>query len=480
MDAAPGNQLLLAVPDNPGVVGLQGLQGALWELDTASGKDRRIGYLTGEDAAWSPDRTQLAFVHGDELWVASRDGSAPRRLAALPGAIVNIRWSPDSRLLRFAIHAESEYRYPLWEVDAASGRSLPLLPEWSDVSEQSGAWIPNGAFVFAAEHPSGSDLWQILPKAWPATGHRLEQLTHGALDFSRPINIPGRRELAAIGARKQGELEHYDSRAGRFVPFLNGISAEMVDFSRDGKWAAWVAYPERTLWRSRADGSEPLQLTQAPLRAGMPRISPDGRRIAFTGDYAGKEMRTWLVPFNGGAPQPATLPAPGTSEVAPTWSPDSRRLLFRLDRGIQNNVLQILDLSSGQVETVPDSYQKSNQRWSPDGKWLAATPNDQNGLAVFNLRSRQWTLLSTMQADYPAWSRNSDFVYFCTRFESGAEVIYRVSVASRKGEPVADLAGTTRVIDETYGSWAGLGPDDSPLVTRSADQKQIYLLSFGK
>ena len=43
---------------------------------------------------------------------------------------------------------------------------------------------------------------------------------------------------------------------------------------------------------------------------------------------------------------------------------------------------------------------------------------------------------------------------------------------------MASLAGATRVFNEIYGQWLGLGPDDSPLILRSAGLQQIYLLSF--
>ena len=65
------------------------------------------------------------------------------------------------------------------------------------------------------------------------------------------------------------------------MPFLGGISAEFLDFSKDGQWVAYVSYPEGTLWRSKADGSERLQLTFGPDSAIMPRWSPDGKAIIF-------------------------------------------------------------------------------------------------------------------------------------------------------------------------------------------------------
>jgi Tol biopolymer transport system component len=282
-----------------------------------------------------------------------------------------------------------------------------------------------------------------------------------------------------IGARKQGELERFDSHAQKFVPFLGGISAEMTDFSRDGKWVAYVTYPEGDLRRRRIDGSEDIQLTHGPLHVGLPRISPDNRLVAFTGDYSGKQLSTWLVPFDGGEPKAATRSAPGAEEIAPTWSPNGSKLLFRLDQAGRRNVLQIVELSTGVAETVPDSLGKFNQRWSPDGKFIAATPNDEKGLYVFDLARREWSILTAMRADYPNWSHDGKAIYFCSYLQNREEGIFRVSLSTRRVELVTSLAGTRRAMNEMYTQWAGLAPDDSPVILKSADLQQIYLLSLG-
>ncbi len=59
----------------------------------------------------------------------------------------------------------------------------------------------------------------------------------------------------------RGELVRYNAKSGDFVPYLGGISAGELDFTRDGQWVAYVTYPDNTLWRSKVDGSERLQLT---------------------------------------------------------------------------------------------------------------------------------------------------------------------------------------------------------------------------
>jgi len=96
------------------------------------------------------------------------------------------------------------------------------------------------------------------------------------MSLSLPIPSPDGKKLFADGWLPRGELVRYDGKSREFVPFLSGISVDQLDFSRDGKWVVYVSNPDGTLWRSRADGSERLQLTSPPFcqscLTGLPMV----------------------------------------------------------------------------------------------------------------------------------------------------------------------------------------------------------------
>ena len=139
-------------------------------------------------------------------------------------------------------------------------------------SECCGVWSSDGRyFLFLNDNPvlGGGNIWALQESnsAFRKYPSRLFQLTAGPMLFGAMTWSPDGKKLFAEGFQNRGELIRYDAQRREFVPFLSGIWASDVSFSRDGKWVAYVSYPEGTLWRSRVDGSDRLQLTNPPVFA---------------------------------------------------------------------------------------------------------------------------------------------------------------------------------------------------------------------
>ena len=106
--------------------------------------------------------------------------------------------------------------------------------------------------------------------------------------------------------------------------------ARDVEFSRDGRWIAYVRHPDGTLWRSRRDGTEGRQLTFPPLTAALPRWSPDGRRIAYMSQSPGEPWHSAIVATEGGESRSV-----GQARwVDPSWSPEGEQAPSRNHVGL--------------------------------------------------------------------------------------------------------------------------------------------------
>ena len=85
------------------------------------------------------------------------------------------------------------------------------------------------------------------------------------------------------GKSRGASFSRFDAETKQFLPFLAGISAQGVVFSKDGKSVAYASYPDDSLWKANRDGSHPVQLTDPPMTVFLPRWSPDGTQIIFAG-----------------------------------------------------------------------------------------------------------------------------------------------------------------------------------------------------
>lgn len=459
----------------------------LWALSVPGGAGlRRLGDIFAMDAAWSPDGQSIAFSRVNELAIAKADGSEPRKLAALEGHFEYLRWSQDGRVLRFTFWPAGDFSTgssSIWEVARDGSNLHPVFPDWRVRNDSGGAWTADGRyFVFRSIRNGQGSIFAMRESRdffSRSTPHPV-QLTSGPMSFTAPVPSPDGKQIFTEGFLDRGELIRYDGKRRTWQRYLSGISATDLDFSRDGEWVTYVLVPEGTLWRSRVDGSERLQLTIPPLQAGMPRWSPDGKEIAFMGLKPGETWTIYLVPADGGETE--QLLSDKRLYGDPNWSPDGTQLVFG-ESNESAKAIHLLDMKSRAISELPGSAGLFSPRWSPDGRSIVAltanmvpTPNHSpppNELMLFDLNTRKWEQLCQAPfISYPEFSRGGNYVYF----SDSTTGIYRVRRGSSKVELVAAIDSPGAVKEDAFWYWTGLAPDDSPLFLRDIGTREIYAL----
>ena len=465
----------------------------LWGVPVPAGAAHRLGDASAWDASWSPDGREMVYARGRDLYRARSDGSEPRLLVTLPGLGWQPRWSPDGKRVRLTVFDVPTSASSIWEVSREGSDLHPLLPQWparkpsagpSDgpIDLCCGSWTPDGKyFVFQVTMRGRSDIWSMpgktsfLGRMFPSIAEP-KQLTNGQLSSLAPVFSPDGRKLFVIGQQLRGELERFDARAGEFVMYLGGISASFVDFSRDGQWVTYVAYPEGTLWRSRLDGSERLQLTFAPMEAMVPKWSPDGSRILFYGVGAGKEQSAYWISASGGEAKPVST---GRGEQMNTcWSPDGDSVMYSdfpfYWKGPRPVAIHVLNLKTQNVESLPESDGFFAPSWSPDGRYVGAMASDGQRIMLFDFKSRAWTDLAH-GSGLMKWSRDGKYLYYLRYGPESA--VMRMRVSDRHEEEVVRLKGI-RQAGRLAGLEFGLAPDGAAIVLRDAGTQEIYSLDW--
>ena len=447
----------------------------LWIVPLVGGTPRRVGDLRAHEAAWSSDGRNIAFTTGSEdVYLARSDGSDSRRIWRAPGTA---RWpalSRDGRTLRVTVFPKSSPP-SLWEIGADGQGPHPLLAGFESPA-CCGRWTSDGKYfifdAYDAKHGS-PDIWVLREKtSWfSRTSGEPVRLTHGPLKFYNPVPSRDGRQIFAVGEKERGELVRLDPRSGQFLPYLSGISATELDFSRDGQWVTYVTYPEANLWRSRVDGSDRLQLTRSPLYAGGARWSPDGKRLVFLGTVHYPKTSTYSISADGGLPELVPMPDDRTW-VARSWSPDGGTLALG-HRGDSATPIQLLELESRRFSKVPGSEGLFDPTWSPDGRHLAALSMDCLRLHLYDFASSRWReLLSGEQLlGGPAWSQDGRSLFVS---EGSARI--RLWIADGRREVVASFEGFRR--PGGTGDWVGKAPDDSVITLRDLSVQEIFALDW--
>lgn len=454
----------------------------LWRISLAAGTPAtRLGSLLGHAATYSPDGSLIAYGTGHDLFVSDRDGNQPRLLASTAGVVRWIRWSPDGSVIRFTLLNPQNRTTALWEVGRSGKNLRPLLPGWNNPSwECCGNWTADGTyFVFQSTRDWSSQIWALREKSelFRKRNPVPVQLTSGPISYRGPVPTRDGRRILAVGDQLRSELVRFNAETRRFEPFLGGLSAESVDFSRDGKWVAFVGYPDGALWRCRIDGTERLRLTPPSLRVYLPRWSPDGTQLAFRAETASLPVKIYTVSADGRNIK--QLFTDGRNEADPSWSSDGKKLAFgrtALPYESQPKAIHVHDFETGQTRTLPGSEGLFSPRWSPDGRHIAAMSLDSQRLVLFDWESERWQELAHVNASYPTWSSDSKSLYLGAKVNN-RQGQYRINVADKQLERVVSLP---EVLHEavSFALWSGMAPDGALIVARDLSRQEIFGLEW--
>ena len=246
------------------------------------------------------------------------------------------------------------------------------------------------------------------------------------------------------------------------------------------------------LWSASTDGGAATRLTAHPGLELFPRFSPDGSRIAFTGQYDGDEQ-VYVIPASGGVPRQLTW-YPARGPLAPRWgydnqvydwSPDGRAVLFRSLRystDLSDSRLFLASADGGLPVPLPMPESGAGDL-SPDGSRVVYSPlfrdfrtwkRYEGGWAqelyIFDRETHVVErITSHRRADRdPMWI--GDAIYF-TSDRDGTLNLYRYELASRE---------TTQLTDSD--TWDVRWPGDDGvdrIVYELNGELQIYSLDAG-
>lgn len=292
----------------------------------------------------SPDASTIVFSVAATDLQANRSTSQLMRVAAtggtpalpaplhgVPADANTVRWSPDSR--RIAFFAARDGSTALWVYDLESAQLTRVCPydRTNRFMSKAGnwlAWSPDGARLAFA-----GTLDPVSRDYDPYVTSRIQYKTRTGLSDDRRTHV---YVVPSAGgtpkALTSGDFDDHSIDWG-------GDGAEIVFLSnREPDPDANNNYD---IYSVSVSNGRVRQITQTPGVEMEPRVSPDGRWIAYTGttrkrttiDSVAEDAHVFVVSASGGAPQELNHALDRRSS-APEWTPDGRAVLYMAaDRG---------------------------------------------------------------------------------------------------------------------------------------------------
>nr|WP_233503600.1 amidohydrolase family protein [Sphingomonas psychrotolerans] len=348
------------------------LLGDIYALDAAGGTARPL--LTGmafeRNPVFSPDGKRIAFVSDrsgvTNLWVANADGSGLRQLSQDTALTLYAApaWSPDGRSVYVSRAVHSVLAFELWQFPAAGGAGTVVVKaqpngddDWDKRVNAMGAVIsPDGRYAYyATKHghtwtEGDPPNWTIArrdlaagtdePFLTPLGGAIAPQISHdgNAIAYAtreagqtalrlRNLETGEDRRLAYPLDRDGQEGGYYDGLLPRFVfaPDDRSIVLSVDGGIRRLDLASGRVTPIAFEAPVRLDLAASTRVRQreetGPVRpriAQAPKLSPDGREVAFTA------LGALYVQRDGAAPRKLVA----EDAFQPSWSPDGRTLAY--------------------------------------------------------------------------------------------------------------------------------------------------------
>ena len=350
---------------------------------------------------------------------------------------------------------------------------------------------------------SVAKLWAVVFMASPLATAAVP--VHGGIKVTQGTNM----EVAVSPDRKliladlQGILYS--------IPYAGGVGhaittplqeASHPDWSAKGGFVAMQCYAGGTfhIWMMHPDGSGLKQVTFGHGDDREPRVSPDGKTIAFDSDRAFEgSYDIWTVDVASGALLRVT--SDPADEYEPNWSPDGKGLVFVSGTGIAAKSIEYVDLASKTQHTLlavdPAMTRVDSPSFSPDGKHLAYVLFKGEGM----FQDEAHLVVTGADGGEPSYTGNAgDTFPFPANWLSDGELVYtangkilRVDLAGGTETPIAFRAtipssrpqyvhkhydfdsSAARTVKGIYGP--ALSPDGKSVAFVALNQ--VYVMKFG-
>ncbi len=397
--------------------------------------------------SWSPAGNAIAFLRGsseDEfsVVVVPALGGPERKVGSYTSVnagggltLASLCWTSDSKaLIVSAIPAPGQPNALLLvSLETGETRTLTHPPPQID-GDTRPAISPDGrTLVFVRTNGTLYDLWRLqLAEGFQPQGEP-KQLPLGGLRVSNMAWMPDGRELIFSTAGAAANVAIYRMPASgaampRLVPGIGTGAAYPAVSSQGHRLVYSVGTQDTNIWKVD------LSARSAALDEGLsstyrdvfPQYSPDGKRITFYSNRAGR-LDIWVANADGSqAARLTSLAGPTTG--SPRWSPDGQEISFDSDTG-GNYQIYTVSADGGQPRKLTkDAFTNITTNWSHDGRWIYFSSKRSGDFQIWKMPARGGDAVQVTHGGgiAPTESPDGKTLYFAKNI--GADGVWKMPV----------------------------------------------------
>jgi Tol biopolymer transport system component len=331
---------------------------------------------------------------------------------------------PDGRTLLFTIVKRTAGADP-WDNAHIVVQSLKTGERKTIVDGGTDArYVPTGHIVYAVGGTLFAvpfDLSKLASTAGPVPivegVRRVTAVTSGGAHFAFSnsgslVYLPGPSSAA------QQDLMLFDRQGGAEALKLPPALYLYPRVSPDGKRIAFETSDRKEAIVSIYELSRKSSVRRLTFGGNnrYPIWSADGRHVAFQSDREGDPAVFWQ-PADGGTAERLTKPDAGTSHVPESWSPTGDALLFSVTKGSESSLwtFSIRDRKATPFGAVRSMSYPTDAVFSPDGRWVAyqiGAPGEGEATTYVEPVPPTGTKYQIARGGRPQWSHDGTELFY--------------------------------------------------------------------
>jgi Tol biopolymer transport system component len=293
--------------------------------------------------------------------------------------INNVVWFADGSGVLFSGRESQNSPNQIWRASYPDGRIDPITNDFNDYLDVSIS--DDGKSIATLKADTVSSVWKYAPAVKKGT-----QFAGESRNLDGMHGLLHRRDGSLVFTKTEGKetdiwVTDGEGKAAKAIHAEPGYSVGPVAPS-DGTYLVFNIQKDKTskIWRSNADGSDPVRLSEEDpsIVDFNPQLTPDGSTIIFQRKSDDERFSLMQMPVTGGKAE-KFYDAPGLSVFMPRISPDGKRIAYTAYdiKTFQKKlyIATIEDAAIGKVEQEIEYNLINQYAWSPDSRALTVLTN---------------------------------------------------------------------------------------------------------